>query len=91
MSNIVLLADDMSLIFKVNRKDTNLVETNNTLNLISDYFSANNLFLKAGKTKCGQFLLPNVASIDTNVRMDGKILELVPSTVLTPDCNGGHI
>lgn len=80
-TNIVLFADDTSLIFKINRKDMDIVEPNNTLHVLSDWFSANNLLLNAGKTKCIRFSAPNVTKIGTNIILDGKMLNLVPSTV----------
>lgn len=81
MSNIVLFADDTSLIFKVNRKDRDLVQPNSTLDAIATWFSANNLLLNSGKTKCIKFTTPNVTLIDSNISLDGKLLDLVPSTV----------
>lgn len=81
MSDIVLFADDTSLIFKIGRRDNDLIEPNNTLNLVSNWFSANNLLLNAGKTKCIRFSLPNVTQAQTNIKLHNEMLQLSSSTV----------
>lgn len=52
LSNIVLFADDLSLIFKVDRKDENTDKVNDTLAQINNCFTSNNLVLNCQKTKC---------------------------------------
>ncbi|KAG6453216.1 hypothetical protein O3G_MSEX008022 [Manduca sexta] len=59
MADVVLFADDTSIIFKLNRRDENLGEPHKVLSLISDWFSSNNLLLNAAKTKCVRFSLLN--------------------------------
>lgn len=80
LSEIVLFADDTSLIFKVNRHKDNLDDTNVTLSRVLDWFTANNLVLNAKKTKCIKFTLPNVLQVNVDLLLDGSKLELVNQT-----------
>jgi hypothetical protein len=81
-SGIVMFADDTSLLFKVNRKDTELIEPNNTLSMISDWFAANNLVLNPKKTKCIKFTLANSSvNLASNIKLNGENIEFVKSTV----------
>lgn len=97
LSNIVLFADDTSLLFKVDRKVKETDEVNSTLSKILSWFTTNNLLLNAKKTKCMRFTLPNVKLNQENVILDGNKLEYVSSTVflgITIDCKlqwGPHI
>lgn len=77
LCNIVLFADDTSLIFKVNRKSTNYAEINSTLAEVLNWFTINNLLLNAKKTKCVRFALPNVAAVDSTILLNGECLEIV--------------
>lgn len=81
ITEIVLFADDTSLIFKVARQQINLDEANRALTKVLDWFTANNLLLNAKKTKCIKFSLPNVKQVDTNLILDGARLDLVKETV----------
>ncbi|XP_073947822.1 uncharacterized protein [Choristoneura fumiferana] len=88
--NIVLFADDTSLIFKVNRQQENPTHINETLAEALNWFTANNLLLNAAKTKCIKFSLPNVRQFETIISLNGENLKLVHETVflgLTLDRN----
>lgn len=78
---IVLFADDTSLLFKVNRQQSDYDEVNNAIDKIVKWFTANNLLLNEKKTKCVKFSLPNVRQVPTNIYVKNEKLELVPSTV----------
>lgn len=80
-TDIVLFADDTSLIFKVDRKDSNLNVLNSVLRLILNWFTVNNLVLNAKKTKCINFCLPNVRKLNLNIILDNDKLECIDSTV----------
>lgn len=82
-SGIVMFADDTSLLFKVNRKDTELVEPNATLSMISEWFAANNLMLNPDKTKCVKFSLASSSNHNTvsNIELNGQTIEFVRSTL----------
>lgn len=79
--DIVLFADDTSLIFKTDRKLNNLNIINDTLSIIHNWFSTNNLALNSNKTKCVKFVLPNVSEMSTPIRLNGMDLEVVNSTI----------
>ncbi|KAG7296652.1 hypothetical protein JYU34_000923 [Plutella xylostella] len=81
LTNIVLFADDTSLLFKVKRRENNFNEINSILSDIHDWFTVNNLLLNSKKTKCIKFTLPNVRQCDTNIILDGNKLDLVNDTV----------
>ena len=81
LSNIVLFADDTSLIFKITRKTPDYDNINNTLQQIHSWFTANNLVLNAKKTKCIKFTLPNVKSCVGKIVLNNERLDLVDSTV----------
>ena len=78
---IVLFADDTSLIFKVNRMKSNYDDVNSALAKVLNWFTVNNLLLNGEKTKCVKFTLPNVKEADTNVMLNGESLDVVESTV----------
>lgn len=97
LTDIVLFADDTSLIFNVKRKSANaLSQINHTLAEINCWFTANNLLLNAKKTKCVRFTLCR-DSENASIIVDNKKLELVTNTVflgLTVDSKlqwGPHI
>jgi hypothetical protein len=82
LADIVLFADDTSLIFKIDRKDSALVHVNNALTIISKWFEANNLLLNAKKTKCLKFSLPNVRNdVEPNITLDGERLKIDNETL----------
>lgn len=88
--DIVLFADDTSLIFKVNRQEEDQSHINETLKEVLKWFTANNLLLNASKTKCIKFSLPNVRQVNTIISVNGERLNLVDETVflgLTLDRN----
>ena len=51
----ILFADDTSLIFKIDRKDTDVFHIKESLDVLSRWFAANDLLLNAKKTKCLKF------------------------------------
>ncbi|KAJ8706878.1 hypothetical protein PYW07_012956 [Mythimna separata] len=81
LSDIILFADDTSLIFKVDRKDADVLHVNESLAVLSKWFAANNLLLNANKTKCIKFSLPNVPQVGLNLMLDGKKLDAITETV----------
>ena len=78
---MVLFADDTSLIFKINRRASNLDDVNNALLQVQHWFTANNLVLNGKKTKCIRFALPNVKSTDCDIVLNKEKLEFVDKTV----------
>ena len=95
--DVVLFADDTSLIFKVDRNRQQFDDVNNALSLVTHWFTANNLVLNAKKTKCVKFTLPNVKHLGPNIILNNEVLETVKSTVflgITVDAKlqcGSHI
>lgn len=81
LCDVVLFADDTSLIFKTDRHSSCFDEVNSTLSKVVNWFTSNNLLLNAKKTKCIQFELPNVKSPPPNIMLNGEILDLVDDTV----------
>lgn len=81
MSEIVLFADDTSLIFKINRQEKQFDNANITLSHVLNWFTANNLVLNSKKTKCIKFTLPNVRAAETKMFIDKDKLDLVEETV----------
>ncbi|CAH2211312.1 jg23354 [Pararge aegeria aegeria] len=79
--DIVLFADDTSLIFKTDRSKDNSDEVNRVMSHVSHWFTVNNLLLNAKKTKCVEFILPNVKKIDKNIMINGESLKIETSTV----------
>ncbi|KAI8423332.1 hypothetical protein MSG28_014346 [Choristoneura fumiferana] len=66
--NIVLFADDTSLIFKVNRQQEDPTHINETLAEALNWFTANNLLLNAAKTNImsyGMLIWGKAADIET--------------------------
>ena len=78
---IVLFADDTSLIFKIKRQQLTCDEVNKAISEVVNWFTVNNLLLNAKKTKCLNFSLPNVRPAPTNIQVKGESLDLVDSTV----------
>lgn len=60
LTSIILYADNVSLLFKVKRNDKKYSIINDTLELLDDWFSINNLMLNACKTKGIKLTLLNV-------------------------------
>lgn len=95
--DIVLFADDTSLIFKVDRSKVNFDDINASLSLVFNWFTVNNLLLNSKKTKCIKFSLPSVRHTPTNIEINEEALTLVNSTTflgLNIDANlqwGPHI
>lgn len=80
--DIVLFADDTSLIFKVDRKEKSFDSINDALNTVVKWFTANNLLLNSKKTKCIRFTLPNVKQVnDTKIKLKDYELEFEDRTV----------
>lgn len=80
-TNMVLFADDTSLIFKVKRNKQCYDDINKTLMELKNWFTVNNLVLNAKKTKCVKFSLHNVCKIQPKISIDKELLEVVDSTV----------
>lgn len=80
LTNIVLFADDTSILFHVKRNEKKHDFMNNTLKLLFNWFSVNNLVLNPTKTKCIKFSLPNVHSTDIKIKLNNNDLELVNSS-----------
>lgn len=78
---IVLFADDTSLIFKLRRQETNYDDVNNALSELVHWFSVNNLLLNSKKTNCIKFSAPNVKQVDMQPELNGDKLNLINSTV----------
>ena len=57
---MVLFADNTSIIFKIDRNQNSCDKVNTTLSLIMDWFTVNNLLLNTEKTKCIRFSLSNM-------------------------------
>lgn len=72
-NEVVLFADDTSLLFKTKRGSSDLSAVNYALGLVSNWFAVNNLVLNPSKTKCIKFTLPNVNQAQTHVTMGTKI------------------
>ena len=90
LCDIVLFADDTSLVFKVERKLMDFSEINETLGKVLDWFTINNLLLNAKKTKCVRFALPNVGPVESSIVLNGECLEFVDKAIflgLTLDKN----
>ena len=81
LCDIVLFADDTSLIFKVDRNKTNYDEVNSALSHILYWFDKNNLMLNAKKTKCIEFALPNVNKRDLSLEIKGETLNVSESAI----------
>lgn len=97
LTDIVLFADDTSLIFNTKRSSSSAIaQVNNVLAEIHFWFSANNLLLNAKKTKCVKFTLCQHSN-NASIVLDNKVLDLVAETVflgLTVDSKlqwGPHI
>lgn len=83
LCEIILFADDTSLVFKTDRRKDNFDDVNNTLSQVLHWFTANNLLLNANKTKCIKFTMPNVKQISTNVLVkDEPLLPVNSATFL---------
>ncbi|KAA5662330.1 reverse transcriptase family protein, partial [Pseudomonas aeruginosa] len=78
---VVLFADDTSLLFKIKRQLEDYDDVNDAISRVVHWFSVNNLLLNNKKTKCIKFTTPNVRQVDTNIIVSGETLELVDSTV----------
>lgn len=79
--DVVLFADDTSLIFKVDRNRQVFDDVNNALSRVIDWFTANNLVLNPKKTKCVKFALPNVRNLGPNIVLGNVELETVDSAL----------
>ncbi|CAK1581342.1 unnamed protein product [Parnassius mnemosyne] len=79
--DIVLFADDTSLIFKLKRQSFICDEVNNAISKLVHWFNVNNLHLNGNKTNCVKFTTTNVQNLNTNVFLNGEELSPVVSTV----------
>ncbi|KAA5569769.1 reverse transcriptase family protein, partial [Pseudomonas aeruginosa] len=84
---VVLFADDTSLLFKIKRQLQVYDEVNDAISCVVHWFRINNLLLNSKKTKCIKFTLKcikpslNVRQVDSDVIVSEESLELVESTV----------
>lgn len=81
LCEIVLFADDTSLIFNVDRRKDTFDDVNDSLSQVLHWFTTNNLLLNAKKTKCVKFTMPNVRQVNTNIIMNNERIEVINSTV----------
>lgn len=79
--DVVLFADDTSLIFKVDRNRHDFDDVNSALSMVTDWFTTNNLVLNAKKTKIIKFALPNVRNLGPNIILANQELETADSAV----------
>lgn len=63
MCDMVLFADDTSLLFKVEKNKLNYDDVNFTLSCLLYWFTSNNLLLNSSKTKCVKFSLQNTKTL----------------------------
>ncbi|RVE47616.1 hypothetical protein evm_007713 [Chilo suppressalis] len=80
LCEIVLFADDTSLLFNVDRRKNNYDDVNNALSQVLQWFNVNNLKINANKTKCIKFSLPNVKVEHIEIKLNNNKLDLVDST-----------
>ncbi|GBP84139.1 Probable RNA-directed DNA polymerase from transposon BS [Eumeta japonica] len=78
---IVLFADDTSLLFKVKRQQLTYDDVNNAISKVEKWFTANNLLLNEMKTKFIKFSLLNVRHGSGTISVRNKELEFVNSAV----------
>ncbi|PCI92573.1 MAG: hypothetical protein COB15_17455, partial [Flavobacteriales bacterium] len=79
LCDVILFADDTSLLFKVDRKSRNYNNVSNIMSLVLEWFTTNNLALNTDKTKCIKFSLSNAPQLDIPLVVNGKVLEWVHS------------
>ncbi|CAF4883983.1 unnamed protein product [Pieris macdunnoughi] len=78
---MVLFADDTSLLFKVNRNNVLLDDVNNSISRIVNWFNVNNLLLNENKTKCIRFTTTSVKRDIGNLKIKDSELNFVDKTV----------
>ncbi|GBP88575.1 Probable RNA-directed DNA polymerase from transposon BS [Eumeta japonica] len=78
---IILFADDISLLFKINRQQPAFHEVNSTMSEIVEWFSINNLLLNDKKTKLVQFFLTSAKPVNGNVMVKNEIQDIVDTTL----------
>ncbi|GBP40237.1 Probable RNA-directed DNA polymerase from transposon BS [Eumeta japonica] len=78
---IVLFADDTTLLFKAKKQQPTYDDVNNAISKVEKWFTANNLILNEMNTKCIKFSLPNVRHGSGTISVRNKELEFVNSTV----------
>lgn len=78
--DVVLFADDTSLMFKLKRQQPVTDDVNNALTKIVHWFNVNNLLLNEKKTNCIRFVTTNVRQVSTSVLINGARLDLVDTT-----------
>ena len=81
LHDIVLFADDTSLVFNIDRNQTNFDDVNEAVSRVLNWFTINNLMLNTKKTKCIRFSLPGVKQCPTKINLNGETLDLVDSAV----------
>lgn len=75
LADIVLYADDTSLIFKTSRKNLSCSDINLVLTNIKFWFDANNLALNSKKTKCVKFTLCRNTATTSSIAINNDKLE----------------
>ncbi|GBP43607.1 Probable RNA-directed DNA polymerase from transposon BS [Eumeta japonica] len=78
---IVLFADDISLLFKVDIHQPAFDEVNSTISEIVEWFSINNLPFIERKTKLVKFYLSDSKLFNTNVMVKNEVLDMVDTTL----------
>lgn len=79
--DLVLFADDTSLLFKIYRQQNNYDDVNAAISSVVDWFTANNLLLNEKKTKCVKFVLPNVKPVVSSIKIKDELLDFEDSTI----------
>lgn len=81
LHEIVLFADDTSLLFKVKRRNPSLENVNSAISSVVHWFSTNNLKLNEKKTKCIKFETTNVKSSPSQIIIKDEEIDFVDSAV----------
>lgn len=79
-TEIIMFADDTSILFKVKRKQVDCLTINNILEHLRKWFETNNLILNPNKTKYVKFSPPNVKDICPRIKIGNENLESIHST-----------
>lgn len=79
--DIVLFADDTSLLFKLKRQQLVTDDVNSALAKVVNWFNVNNLLLNEKKTKCIKFTIPHVRQVETSVLIKDEELKPEDNTV----------
>ncbi|CAF4832932.1 unnamed protein product [Pieris macdunnoughi] len=81
LHEIVLFADDTSLLFKVKRRNPSLDNVNSAISSVVHWFNTNNLNLNEKKTKCVKFVTTNVNSSHSQIIIKDEEIDFVDNAV----------